>query len=110
MSSPCMINSIAGDGICKIKLSERLTVYNHCCFRLYGKNYVMIIQKEEHMDIKRLVKSNQDRIFCGVCGGIGQYFGIDATLIRLVWVVFGLAGGSGLLAYILAAIIIPADS
>ena len=58
---------------------------------------------------KRLVKSNQNRIICGVCGGIGQYFGLDATLIRLAWVIFGFAGGSGVLAYILAAIIIPSE-
>ena len=61
------------------------------------------------MDLKRLVKSNQNRIICGVCGGIGQYFGLDATLIRLAWVIFGFAGGSGVLAYILAAIIIPSE-
>ncbi len=61
------------------------------------------------MDTKRLVKSNQNRIICGVCGGIGQYFGLDATLIRLAWVIFGFAGGSGVLAYILAAIIIPSE-
>ncbi len=61
------------------------------------------------MDMKRLVKSNQNRIICGVCGGIGQYFGLDATLIRLAWVIFGFAGGSGVLAYILAAIIIPSE-
>ena len=61
------------------------------------------------MDMKRLVKSNQNRIICGVCGGIGQYFGLDATLIRLAWVIFGFAVGSGVLAYILAAIIIPSE-
>ncbi len=61
------------------------------------------------MDMKRLVKSNQNRIICGVCGGIGQYFGLDATLIRLAWVIFGFAGRSGVLAYILAAIIIPSE-
>ena len=61
------------------------------------------------MDMKRLVKSNQNRIICGVCGGIGQYFGLDATLIRLAWVIFGFAGGSGVLAYMLAAIIIPSE-
>lgn len=61
------------------------------------------------MDTKRLVKSNQNRIICGVCGGIGQYFGLDATLIRLAWVIFGFAGCSGVLAYILAAIIIPSE-
>ena len=44
---------------------------------------------------------------CGVCGGIAEYFNIDSTLVRLGWVVFSLLGGSGLLAYIIAAIIMP---
>lgn len=65
--------------------------------------------EEERMDTKRLVKSNQNRIFCGVCGGIAQYFAIDPTVIRLIWVVFSLAGGSGLLAYIIAAVIMPSE-
>lgn len=43
----------------------------------------------------------------GVCGGIAEYFGIDPTLVRLGWVVFCAMGGSGFLAYIIAAIIIP---
>ena len=58
---------------------------------------------------KRLYKSNQNKVLDGVCGGIAEYFGVDPTLIRLAWVVFSLLGGSGLLAYILAAIIIPRD-
>lgn len=58
---------------------------------------------------KRLYKSN-DRMLCGVCGGIAEYFGIDPTLVRLGWAVFCLAGGSGVLAYIIAAIIIPDKS
>lgn len=61
------------------------------------------------MDVKRLVKSNHERIFCGVCGGIAQYLGLDATVIRLIWVVFSLAGGSGLLAYVIAAVIMPPE-
>lgn len=61
------------------------------------------------MDAKRLVKSNQNRLICGVCGGIAQYFNIDPTVIRLAWVVFCLAGGSGVLAYLIAAIIMPAE-
>ena len=61
------------------------------------------------MDTKRLVKSNQNRLICGVCGGIAQYFNIDPTIIRLAWVVFSLAGGSGVLAYIIAAIIMPPE-
>ena len=42
-----------------------------------------------------------------VCGGIAEYFNIDSTLVRLGWVLFSLLGGSGLLAYIIAAIIMP---
>lgn len=56
---------------------------------------------------KRLYKSNSNKMLCGVCGGIAEYFTLDPTLIRLGWVIFSLAGGSGLLAYIIAAIIIP---
>ncbi len=53
---------------------------------------------------KRLYKSS-DRKVCGVCGGIADYFDIDPTIVRLIWVVFTLAGGSGILAYIIAAIV-----
>jgi len=43
----------------------------------------------------------------GVCGGIAEYFNIDPTIVRLAWAIFSLAGGSGVLAYIIASIIIP---
>lgn len=56
---------------------------------------------------RKLYKSNANRLLAGVCGGIANYFDIDATLIRLGWVVFCALGGSGILAYIIAAIIIP---
>lgn len=56
---------------------------------------------------KRLYKSDVNRTFAGVCGGIGEYFNIDPTLIRLAWIIFCFAGGSGILAYIIAAIVIP---
>ena len=56
---------------------------------------------------KRLYKSNENRMLDGVCGGIAEYFGIDPTLVRLAWVIFCALGGSGILAYIIAAIIIP---
>lgn len=56
---------------------------------------------------KRLYKSSTNKTLCGVCGGIGEYFNIDPTLIRLAWIIFSLAGGSGVLAYIIAALIIP---
>ncbi len=56
---------------------------------------------------KRLYKSSTDKKICGVCGGIANYFDVDPTVIRLIWVIFTLAGGSGLIAYIIAAIIMP---
>lgn len=56
---------------------------------------------------KRLYKSNENKMLDGVCGGIGEYFGMDPTLIRLSWVLFCALGGSGVIAYLLAAIIIP---
>ena len=59
------------------------------------------------MSGKKLYKSSTDKKLAGVCGGIAEYFDIDATLVRLGWVIFSLLGGSGLLAYIIAAIIMP---
>jgi len=56
---------------------------------------------------KRLYKSNENKMLDGVCGGIGEYFKIDPTLVRLGWVLFSALGGSGLIAYIIAAILIP---
>lgn len=58
---------------------------------------------------KRLYKSDKDKKVCGVCGGIANYFDVDPTVIRLAWIKFTLAGGSGLIAYIIAAIIMPED-
>jgi phage shock protein PspC (stress-responsive transcriptional regulator) len=56
---------------------------------------------------KRLFKSNIDKKICGVCGGIAEYFNMDPTIIRLLWVLASLFVGSGILAYIIAAFIMP---
>jgi len=56
---------------------------------------------------KKLYKSNNGKMIEGVCAGLGEYFNIDPTLIRLIWIIFGVMGGTGILAYILAAIVIP---
>lgn len=58
---------------------------------------------------KRLYKISEGKMIDGVCGGIAAYFGIDPTMVRLAWVLFSLCGGSGILAYIIAAIIIPRE-
>ena len=57
--------------------------------------------------MKKLYKSNTDRKICGVCGGIAEYLNIDPTIVRLVAVIAAIAGGSGVLAYIVAAIVMP---
>ena len=59
------------------------------------------------MEPKRLFKSNNNKVICGVCGGVADYLNVDPTVIRLLWVIFGFAGGLGLVAYIVAAIIMP---
>ena len=58
------------------------------------------------MEQKRLYRSVTNRKICGVCGGLGEYFNIDPTLVRLGWVIFGLTFGTGLLAYIICAFVI----
>jgi phage shock protein PspC (stress-responsive transcriptional regulator) len=58
---------------------------------------------------KKLYRSKTDKKLAGVCGGIGKYFSIDPTLIRLGVVLFTLFGGCGLLAYIIAAFVIPEE-
>ncbi|HOB19430.1 MAG TPA: PspC domain-containing protein [Candidatus Atribacteria bacterium] len=57
---------------------------------------------------KRLYLSSTDVKICGVCGGLGEYFDIDPTIVRLIWVVVTLSScGAGLLAYLIASLIIP---
>lgn len=59
---------------------------------------------------KRLYRSETNKMICGVCGGIAEYFNLDPTLIRLAFALLIFGMGSGLLFYILAAIIIPTQS
>ena len=59
------------------------------------------------MNGKKLYKSRDNRMISGVCAGIAEYFNMDPTIIRLAWVLCSLLGGSGVLGYIIAAIVIP---
>ncbi len=56
---------------------------------------------------KRLYRSNKDKILGGVCGGLAEYFDVDPVIVRLIWVLAALLAGAGILAYIIAWIIIP---
>lgn len=55
----------------------------------------------------KLYRSTHNRILGGVCAGIAEYFGLDPTLVRIVWIITIFAGGAGILAYIVAWILIP---
>lgn len=59
--------------------------------------------------MKRLYRSRTNKVIAGVCGGIGEYFDVDPVLIRLIWIMFVFIGLSGVLAYIIAWIVIPKD-
>jgi phage shock protein PspC (stress-responsive transcriptional regulator) len=58
------------------------------------------------MNGKKLTRSISDCKICGVCGGIGEFIGLDSTIIRLLFALFGLSG-TGIIAYIICALIIP---
>ncbi len=58
---------------------------------------------------KRLCKSSTDKKIFGVCGGLAQYFNIDPTVVRLIWALLIFCAGTGLLAYIIAALVLPYD-
>jgi len=70
--------------------------------------YFMIAKRGITMakNTKKLFRSKKNKMIAGVCGGLGEYLEVDPTVVRLIWVLFALTG-SGILAYIVAWIIIP---
>ena len=60
-------------------------------------------------EVKRLYRSRKERMIGGVCGGIGEYLNIDATVIRLIFVIAALWGGAGLLIYLVMLLIVPEE-
>jgi phage shock protein C len=59
------------------------------------------------MEPKKLYLVKEGKKVCGLCNGIGEYFEIDPTIIRLAWLVFVFMGGTGLLAYFIGALVVP---
>ena len=59
---------------------------------------------------KKLYRKEDGKMIAGVCGGIAEYFGIDVTVVRVAWVLLTLFVGSGILAYIIALLIMPRKS
>ncbi len=71
----------------------------------------MINMDKIQREFKKLYRSSTDRRIAGVCGGIGEYFGVDANIIRLVWIIATALTTfiPGIIAYVIAAVIIPSD-
>ena len=60
------------------------------------------------MDSKRLYRSRENRMLCGVCGGLGEFFGLDATIVRLLVAILAVSSiGTGVLIYFIVAFVIP---
>lgn len=58
---------------------------------------------------KKIYRSKTDRKIAGVCGGLAEYLGMDSTIVRLVWLLVVLLGGTGVLLYIIAALVMPEE-
>ncbi len=59
--------------------------------------------------MKKLCKSQKNKMICGVCGGVAEYLNVDPTIVRLVWALLIFGAGAGLWVYIIAAIIMPKE-
>ncbi|WNL48007.1 PspC domain-containing protein [Dyella sp. BiH032] len=59
---------------------------------------------------KRLSRSSSHKMIAGVCGGIAEYLGWDVTIVRLLWIVLTLAGGSGILIYLILWLVMPQNA
>lgn len=57
--------------------------------------------------MKRLYKNSREKMICGVCQGLAEYFEIDVTLVRVAWVFLACMGGVGILAYLACVFIMP---
>jgi len=56
---------------------------------------------------QKLYRSTTDKMVAGICGGIAEYFDVDSTIIRLLWILLFIGAGSGLIAYIICWLVIP---
>lgn len=93
--------------------SKKAIIYCTSCGKEIGTldakpNFSMKPTKK-YVGPKKLVRSRQNRVFAGVCGGISEYYDIDVTLLRIIFTFFTLLGFSGALAYLILIIIIPED-
>ena len=57
--------------------------------------------------MKKLYRSNRNRMVAGVCGGIAEYFNVDPTVVRIAWAILSIVGALGILAYVICWILMP---
>ena len=62
------------------------------------------------METKKLYRSDTDKMIAGICGGLAEYFDVDPTIMRLIFVALSLMGGPGLILYIIMWIVVPLES
>jgi len=67
-------------------------------------------QVPAEQQVRRLLRSRTDRVLGGVCGGLGRYLNVDPVLLRIAAVALALSGGAGVIAYIVAWIVIPENT
>jgi phage shock protein C len=60
--------------------------------------------------MKRLFRSKKEKMISGLCGGIAEYFDIDPSIVRILWLLLLFGAGFGLLAYLIGWIIVPEDT
>ena len=61
------------------------------------------------MNSQKLFRSSSDRMIAGVCGGLGKYFSVDSTIVRLVFLLLLIFGGAGFLLYLILWVVVPDD-
>lgn len=67
-------------------------------------------EKPDNNTPRYLFRSEHDRVIVGVCGGFGEFFGIDPVIIRILFILFTIFGGSGVVIYIICWLAIPSES
>lgn len=58
---------------------------------------------------KRLIRSRDNRVIAGICGGMGEYFNVDPVVLRVIWLLLILGFGTGILAYLICWLVIPSE-
>lgn len=88
---------------------KKLLVILLCVSLLFCTTFACFANNDDNASYenpaKKLQLSENDKMIFGVCGGLGEYFNIEPKLIRIGFVIFSLCGGSGILVYIICAII-----